>query len=123
MFMERPVNAARILAVVMLAVTLAQSQQQLSSLDRGRAQDMLRTVASEVRKHYYDPKFHGVDWDAKVVEAKQKIDKTTSMNMALSHIAAALDTLGDSHTFFVPPGTPTALSTDCSTRWWVTDAS
>lgn len=103
MFVEKAVNTAGILAIVMLAVTLAQSQQQLSNLDRGRAQDMLRTVAGEVRKHYYDPKFHGVDWDAKVAEAKQKIDKTTSMNMALSHIAAALDTLGDSHTFFLPP--------------------
>jgi C-terminal processing protease CtpA/Prc len=50
-----------------------------------------------------DPNFHGVDWDAKVAEAKQKIEKTTSMNMALSHIAAALDTLNDTHTFFLPP--------------------
>ncbi len=64
---------------------------------------MLRTVASEVRKHYYDPKFHGVDWDAKVAEAKQKIEKTTSMSMALSHIAATLDTLNDTHTFYLPP--------------------
>jgi C-terminal processing protease CtpA/Prc len=104
MFVERIVRAAK-LAVVVLAATAAQSQQQqqISSLDRGRAQDMLRTVASDVRKHYYDPKFHGVDWDAKVAEAKQKIDKTTSMNMALSHIAATLDTLNDTHTFFLPP--------------------
>ncbi len=64
---------------------------------------MLLTIAREVRKHYYDPKFHGVDFDAKVAEAKDKIQKTTSMNMALSHIAAALDTLNDSHTFFLPP--------------------
>jgi carboxyl-terminal processing protease len=96
---------ARLVAVIILAATLASSQQQpqISSLDRGRAQDMLRTLAGEVRKHYYDPKFHGVDWDAKVAEAKQKIDKTTTMGMALSHIAAALDSLNDSHTFFLPP--------------------
>ncbi len=81
----------------------SQSPSQISSLDRGRAQDMLKTVASEIRKHYYDPKFHGLDWDAKVAEAKEKIAKTTSMNMALSHIAAALDTLNDTHTFFLPP--------------------
>jgi C-terminal processing protease CtpA/Prc len=76
---------------------------QLSDLDRGRAQEMLQTVAAEVRKHYYDPEFHGLDWDEKVEEAKQKIAKATSMNMAMSHIAAALDTLNDSHTFFIPP--------------------
>lgn len=50
---------------------------------------MLQTIAGEVRKHYYDPKFHGVDWDAKIAEAKERIAKTTSMNMALSHIAGA----------------------------------
>lgn len=103
MFIEMSIRSAKLLAVLSILGTLnwAQSQPQISNLDRGRAQDMLRTVASEVRKHYYDPKFHGVDWDAKV--AKQKIDKTTSMNMALSHIAAALDTLNDTHTFFLPP--------------------
>lgn len=95
---------AEFLTIVSLVTTLSWSraQPQISNLDRGRAQDMLRTIAGEVRKHYYDPKFHGVDWDAKVAEAKEKIAKTTSMNMALSHIAAALDTLNDSHTFFLP---------------------
>lgn len=88
-----------------LAILVAQgwSQQQISTLDRDRAQGILQVVANEVRKHYYDPHFHGLDWDAKVAEAKARIEKTTSMNMALSHIAAALDTLNDSHTFFLPP--------------------
>jgi carboxyl-terminal processing protease len=105
MFVTKAVQTATFLSVVSMLATMGWSQAppQISSLDRGRAQDMLRTVASEVRKHYYDPKFHGVDWDAKVAEAKQKIEKTTSMNMALSHIAAALDTLNDTHTFFLPP--------------------
>jgi carboxyl-terminal processing protease len=77
--------------------------QQISSFDRDRAQGMLRIVADDVRKHYYDPKLHGVDWDAKVAETKQKIEKAPSLNMALSNIAALLDTLNDSHTFFLPP--------------------
>lgn len=96
--------ATKLLAVFALLAALGWSQQtQISNLDRGRAQDMLKIIASDVRKHYYDPKFHGVDWDAKVAEAKEKIAQTTSMNMAMSHIAAALDTLNDSHTFFLPP--------------------
>lgn len=80
--------------------------QEMSKLDRARAEDMLKIVANDVNKHYYDGTFHGVDWDAKVQEAKQKIDRETSLGMALSHIAAALDTLNDSHTFFVPPPRP-----------------
>jgi C-terminal processing protease CtpA/Prc len=65
---------------------------------------MLSVIGADVRKHYYDPKFHGVDWDARIAEAKEQILKEPSLNMAMSHIAAALDALNDSHTFFLPPG-------------------
>jgi len=77
--------------------------QHMSNLERDRAQQMLQTIAGDVRKHYYDPKFHDVDWDANVAEAKQKISQENSFNMAMAHIAAALDKLNDSHTFFLPP--------------------
>lgn len=86
-----------------LLVVLSWPQQPMSGYDRDRAQGILQIISSDVRKHYYDPKFHGVDWDAKVAEAKQQIAKTGSFNMAMSHIAATLDSLGDSHTFFIPP--------------------
>jgi hypothetical protein len=89
-FVKASLRAAGLfLIVAMLVVPCRPQQQQISNLDRGRAQDMLQTIAGEVRKHYYDPKFHGVDWDAKIAEAKERIAKTTSMNMALSHIAGA----------------------------------
>jgi C-terminal processing protease CtpA/Prc len=64
---------------------------------------MLQVIAGDVRKHYYDPKYHGVDWDAVVNKARGEIDKATSMNMAISYIAAAMDSLNDSHTNFFPP--------------------
>ena len=77
--------------------------QQMSSFDRDRALLMLEDVAKDVQKHYYDQDFHGVDWDATVLEAKRKIKAETSLNLALAHIAAALVSLNDSHTFFLPP--------------------
>jgi carboxyl-terminal processing protease len=77
--------------------------QTITSFERKRAQSMLHDVASDVRKHYYDPKFHGLDWDGKVHETEQKIDQADSGNKALSEIAALLDSLNDSHTLFVPP--------------------
>src|SRR5579872_6530614 len=77
--------------------------QQISKLDRGRAEDILHTVGDEVRKHYYDPKLHGLDWDAKLAQAKKQIGEAKSFNMAMSHIAAVLDSFNDSHTFFLPP--------------------
>ncbi|MGH9497478.1 MAG: S41 family peptidase, partial [Candidatus Sulfotelmatobacter sp.] len=80
-----------------------QPQQQMTSIERSRALDMLQVIASDVKKHYYDPKFHGVDLDSRIAQAKQQIQTSTAFNMAMSHIAALLDTLNDSHTFFVPP--------------------
>ena len=68
-----------------------------------RAQDILHGTAEDVRKHYYDPKFHGLDWDAKVAEAKKKIDNAKSFNGAMSAIAALVASLDDTHTFFIPP--------------------
>ena len=64
---------------------------------------MLFSVAEDVKKHYYDPKLHGVDWENKISEARKKIETAESMDGAVSEIAAVLDSLNDSHTFFVPP--------------------
>jgi len=79
------------------------AQQPMSSLERARALEILQAISSEVKKHYYDPKFHGVDFDAKVSDAKHQIEKATSFNMSMSLVASVLDTLNDSHTFFLPP--------------------
>ena len=92
-------------AIILGLVFLATSAfaQEISRLDRGRAQDILKVVGDDVRKHYYDPKFHGLDWDAEIRETKQKIDQAKSFNMTMAHVAAMLDKLNDSHTFFLPP--------------------
>ena len=87
---------------VFVAVS-AQQQQTLSRNDRDSAQDMLRVVGNDVRKHYYDPTFHGINWDANLQQAQAKIGKADSNGRAFSEIAAALDILNDSHTFFLPP--------------------
>ncbi len=80
-----------------------QKSPAMQKYDRDRAKDMLKVIDSEVRNHYYDTKFHGLDWNAKVAQAREQIDSADSLNMALSHIAAALDSLNDSHTYFLPP--------------------
>ena len=105
MFTEKAIRSARVLAVVGLLATLTwpQQQPQMSSFERARALDMLAVISNDVKKHYYDTKFHGVDWDPKVAETKKQIETTNSFNMAMSHIAALLDTLNDSHTFLLPP--------------------
>ena len=74
----------------LLACAMSQAQQapqpapQISSLERDRALQMLNTIAADVRKHYYDPKFHGLDWDARVQQAKERIQTSPTQNAALS---------------------------------------
>jgi carboxyl-terminal processing protease len=79
------------------------AQQQMSKQSRESAETMLQNIATEIKKDYYDPKFHGLDWDAVVAQARQKIDKSESFDMALLHIAAVVDALNDSHTTLFPP--------------------
>jgi C-terminal processing protease CtpA/Prc len=93
----------KVIALSLAFYACAAWSQDMSKLDRGRAEDILHVVGNEVRKHYYDPKFHGLDWDAKIAEAKKKIDEARSFNGAMSAIAAMLGALDDSHTFFIPP--------------------
>jgi C-terminal processing protease CtpA/Prc len=96
-----------VMAVILTGLPTPQARsQQRSNFERDRALIMLDTVAADVRKHYYDRSFHGIDWDAKVAETRQKIKQETSLNMSLAHIAQALLALDDSHTFFVPPQRP-----------------
>jgi carboxyl-terminal processing protease len=84
--------------------------QTITSYQRGQAQEMLQQLADDVKKNYYDPKLNGLDWDATVREAKEKIDKADSMNRALSAIASALNSFNDTHTFFLPPSRPYVLA-------------
>jgi len=100
------IRVAKPLFLLLLCVALFDLRaetQEMTSLERGQALDMLQVVANDVRKHYYDPKFHGLNWDATVAAAKQKVETASSMNMAISYIAEALDRLNDSHTTFFPP--------------------
>jgi hypothetical protein len=42
---------------------------------------MLEQIASDVKKHYYDPTLHGVDWDRKVREMREGIDNADTTVM------------------------------------------
>jgi carboxyl-terminal processing protease len=105
---------SRKLIVMSLALSsctspIATPAQHISNFDKTRVEDMLSEVEKDVRKKYYDPNMHGLDWDAEVRATKKKIDESPSLNMAMSHLAALLDKLNDSHTFFIAPSRPYTL--------------
>jgi C-terminal processing protease CtpA/Prc len=100
---KKPILSCLMLTALLGAGALNGLAQQLAKSDRDLARSMLREVAADVQKHYYDPKLHGVDWDLRVRQARENIDKADSMNTAVAEIAALLDSLNDSHTFLIPP--------------------
>ena len=93
-------------AICVLACILSATAswpQKITGLEREQIQTMLREIASDVSKHYYDSRLHGLVWDRNVREAKMRIDQADDVGQAASEIAALLDLLKDSHTFFWPP--------------------
>jgi len=85
---------------------LPQEQRNLNKADLNWLRRVLRTVQGDIRKSYYDEKFHGLDLDARFDEAEQKIEAATGLNYAIADIAGAVSALNDSHTIFVPPPRP-----------------
>jgi carboxyl-terminal processing protease len=110
---SRLVSHLAIVTIIAGFATLDAKAQSLS-IKRKEAEHILDEVADDVAKHYYDPTLHGVDWDGQRLAAKKKIENATSSNLAFANLAAMLDSLNDSHTFFIPP--PRSFSLDYGWR-------
>jgi C-terminal processing protease CtpA/Prc len=103
-FLKIACAAALLFAVIPDAVL--HSQQKMDNFNRDRARAILHDAYDNVKKHYYDPKFHGLDLDARYHQYDQKIVDASSLSQSFGVIAGFLDGLNDSHTFFNPPSRP-----------------
>lgn len=93
-------------AAIVLALGVVAFAQGMSSTDAYRVKAMLQNAYETVKRNYYDPKFHGLDWDARYREYQKKVEAAPSLNAGVTLIAAFLEGLKDSHTFFSPPARP-----------------
>jgi len=100
------VACAATLLLAAIPSTSLLSQQKMDNFNRDRARAMLRDAYDNVKKHYYDTKYHGLDIDARFHEYDQKIGDASSLSQSFGDIAGFLDGLNDSHTFFTPPRRP-----------------
>jgi C-terminal processing protease CtpA/Prc len=96
------------LALFPLLLLLLQSghaQQLEKNIDKSRDNGlkMLRVVKEQIQKNYYDPKFHGVDLNARFTLAAEKIKQATTNGQVLGIIAQVVVDLNDSHTLLIPP--------------------
>ena len=93
----------RRLAVATTLLIACAAQAQTTSTDRFRGHTMLRSIKDEIRKHYYDAEYRGIDLDARFAAAEKKVDEATSNGQIFGIIAQALLEFDDSHLYFQPP--------------------
>ncbi len=104
------------LALIVYGVPIISGQEEhMTRVQKDLAEAMLKSVADDVEKHYFDAKLHGLDWDALVQETKENIDQAPNLQTANAEIAALLEKLDDSHTQFLPP--PNANDIDYGFRF------
>jgi len=97
-------------AITVLSLAgILRAQQKMSGLEMDRARQMLRDARDAVKKYYYDPKYHGLDLEARYQEYDQRIRQAPDFNNGMRMVAAFLSGLKDSHTFFLPPQRPYRL--------------
>src|SRR2546430_6016172 len=77
--------------------------QEMTGFDRQRAHLMLRAAEQDLRDHYYDTTFHGLDLRTLFDSTDARIAAAHSNDEAFLSIAVTLGALRDSHTHFFPP--------------------
>jgi len=100
---SRIVPATLLIVGLLISSMRATPQQKLDKFKVEQGMLILESVHQEVKKHYYDPTFHGLNIDAAFAQAKDKISGVDSLSRTFAIIADTLDALHDSHTFFSPP--------------------
>lgn len=91
------------ISVCLTLLLLAHLPAAAQSVDQGTADDILTTVATDVEKHYFDPKLKGLDWKKLTEEARAKLKTTNNFGEMMGIISGLVDQLDDSHTAFIPP--------------------
>jgi carboxyl-terminal processing protease len=88
-----------------------QSQSVLNADQQDLIAGMLQQAYHDIKDFYYDPKLKGLDWDSRYRQYSGIVAKAHDLNEGYSIVAAFMNGLDDSHTFFVPPGHATQYKT------------
>lgn len=103
--------ATLILSLVPCAGRPIRAQMDLKRLarERERGLQMLKGTKELIKENYYDPKFHGMDLEARFKAAEEKMKQADSLGQIFGIIAQAVVELNDSHTYFIPPSRPVEI--------------
>src|ERR1700683_5532031 len=97
---------ATIILGALSGAALRSQQTKMDSTNLYRSRAILHDAYDNLKKHYYDPKYHGLDIDARFHDYDAKIQNASSLSEAFGIVAGYLDALNDSHNFFNPPSRP-----------------
>jgi C-terminal processing protease CtpA/Prc len=104
---NRQIRSSVALLLLFVAPSLSGTgKDSFSKSDRESARAMLEAVKRDIKEHYFDPSFHGIDMDGRFRAADQSIQQAGSFREAVGAIELALQGLNDSHTHFTPPQQP-----------------
>ena len=92
--------ALPLLAAWMAIPVLAQKQ---SNFGKPEALQILKNAKNEIKKHYYDEKFHGINLDEQFSKAEEKVKQAQNTGQLMGIIAQTLLEFNDSHLYFSPP--------------------
>ena len=101
LFLRRLVLAV-IVALFMAPATFSQA---FDRIERERMKEMLGNLKNAIKKNYYEPKYHGIDLEARFEKAEKRLDEVNSTGQAFAVIAQVLIDFNDSHLYFQPPAT------------------
>jgi carboxyl-terminal processing protease len=101
-FRRIPFCAGIALALTVVALTTA-APAQVTGTERDMAESMLEMTRDTIKRHYFDPKFRGIDVDGIFASAKEQLKRARSRDELMLVIAGAAASLSDSHTNFFPP--------------------
>jgi C-terminal processing protease CtpA/Prc len=68
-----------------------------------RGHEMVSAIKDDIKQHYYDRNFHGLNLDERFASADAQIDTAISGDQIYGIVANTLLAFEDSHTFFIPP--------------------
>lgn len=89
--------------LALLALAARSPAQEATRRDRDRADIMLRTIHDDIRRHYYDTTYAGLDLPAHFDAARRRLEGARTNSELFAILAQALFALEDSHTILWPP--------------------
>lgn len=91
-----------IFGVFFIALPLTAHPQDIEN-QRERSREMLQLFKEDIKEHYYDPVYRGINLDTHFKKADDQLAAAATGDQMHGIIARTMLAFGDSHTFFIPP--------------------